>query len=90
MSQINSLKFCHIYPIGAEMGATRAGGLKSMYSDEFFCLTSPVILLWARKRYDPEYSLKYDTIHCYGPSLTCFCFAACFLQFECHHKPHQA
>ena len=24
------------------------------------------------------------------PSLTCFCFAACFLQFECHHKPHQA
>ena len=36
MSQINSLKFCHIYPIGAEMGATRAGGLKSMYSDRVF------------------------------------------------------
>ena len=26
-----------------------------------FSLTSPVILLWARKRYYPEYSLKYDS-----------------------------
>jgi len=29
-------KVTSLAPIGAEMGATRAGGLKSMYSDEFF------------------------------------------------------
>jgi hypothetical protein len=49
------------------MGAARAGGFKSMYFDRVFLshITSDP-LLWARKRYDPEYSLKYDTIHCYG------------------------
>lgn len=91
-------KGASLAPIGAEMGATRAGSLKSMYSDRVFLshITSDPTMgqekvqSWMLTKYDTIYILNRKIANLYLPQFDLFFFAACFLQFVCHHKPHQA
>lgn len=84
--------------VGADMGASRTGGSRSMYSDRVFLshITSDPNLGQDKVRPSLFISCtKFMSIRKFdGCKLTIglskLSVAACFLQPECLHKPHQA
>jgi hypothetical protein len=83
-------------PVGADMGATRASGSRSMHSDRVSLthitddptMGQDKVLDFDVWQYVWQYIKSFLSIWQLS-QFDLFCFAACFLQPVCFYKPHK-